>query len=160
VGAVISERSHITRYQDRRFNPHADAWVYRNLNRADGPWYSIMQSNRVVGHARFVCLGGGVRFVVKDAGRQRALREGVKNVHAFVVGRVRYTTMFFREGERLQFAYRAGYALEGGRFWVDYKSNLLDPDAYAVRFGLESARTALLSKDGLSVSEPSIFPPE
>ena len=60
--------------------------VYRNLHRdclsvqarVNGAW-------RVVAHRDSVNLSN-VTFKVSEAGRQRALREGRKNVHAFVVG--------------------------------------------------------------------------
>src|SRR5690242_12259195 len=58
--------------------------VYRNLRRKD---YSIMDltTKRVVGHFATVWLDD-VRFVVSEAGRNRAIREGQRNVHAFAEG--------------------------------------------------------------------------
>jgi hypothetical protein len=64
-----------------------DVWVYRNLMRTDGVWYSLMQRGLVVAHAREVALAD-VRFVVRPGGHQRVLESGVKNVHAFAVGRL------------------------------------------------------------------------
>jgi hypothetical protein len=64
-------------------------WVYRNVGatyRDDPePTYSIRQRGRVVAHASAVMLAHA-RFIVDERGRQRVLRTGHKNVHAFVVG--------------------------------------------------------------------------
>lgn len=44
-----------------------------------------LPTRRVIGHATKVLLSD-VKFSVSEAGRQRVLREGSKNVHAFAVG--------------------------------------------------------------------------
>lgn len=49
--------------------------------------YSIMQRGVVKASARQVRLAG-VEFRVREAGRQRSLREKRRNVHAFAVGRL------------------------------------------------------------------------
>lgn len=72
-------------FRGRQIVIGAIAKVYRNISRPDGPWYSIVQRGRVVAHAREVVLADG-RCVVREAGRQRVIATGVKNVHAFVVG--------------------------------------------------------------------------
>lgn len=56
--------------------------VYFNLHRA---CWSIMLRGKVTGHAPALTIANA-RFVVREGGRQRVLREGRKNVHAFVVG--------------------------------------------------------------------------
>ena len=56
--------------------------VYWNLHRY---CYSIQQRGLVVAHAQDVTLQNAA-FKVSEAGRQRVLREGRKNVHAFVTG--------------------------------------------------------------------------
>lgn len=56
----------------------------------------------VVGHASAVLLTG-VRFIVRESGRQRVIREGRKNVHAFV------------EGELIDAVALDGYACPSGR---------------------------------------------
>lgn len=56
--------------------------VYRNLHNG---LYSIQQGGLVLGHAARVALKGA-SFTVSEAGRQRVIREGKKNVHAFAVG--------------------------------------------------------------------------
>lgn len=66
----------------RQLNPDKPVWVYRNLR---DKCYSLMQDGRVVDRRPWVLLTG-CRFRVRKAGRERVLREGHKNVHAFVVG--------------------------------------------------------------------------
>lgn len=58
--------------------------VYFNLHQR---LFSVMHKNRVIGHAENLELKN-CRFVVSQAGRQRVLREGRKNVHAYVIGDV------------------------------------------------------------------------
>ena len=78
LGGRIPMRNHVT-----------ESYVYRNLKhgRRARPLYSIMQGKRVVARRHRVLLSN-CRFVVREASRQRALREERKNVHAFVVGRL------------------------------------------------------------------------
>ena len=72
-------------YKHRSIDPSKPIWVYRNLMRSDGPWYSIMQNGLVVAHAKEVVLTS-CRFVIREANRQKAIETNVRNVHAFVVG--------------------------------------------------------------------------
>lgn len=60
--------------------------AYWNLHRK---CYSVRspKTRRVLGHSHRLVLGD-VTFRVSEAGRQRVLREGRKNVHAFVRGTV------------------------------------------------------------------------
>lgn len=58
--------------------------VYRNLHQ---DCWSVQYKGLVVYHAQTVHLKD-VRFVVQQAGYERFLREGVKNVHAFVTGKL------------------------------------------------------------------------
>jgi hypothetical protein len=74
----------MTPFRNRQVSHTAKTWCYRNLHRGG---YSMVQDGVVVAHADDVTLVG-VKFVVREAGRQRVLSEGVKNVHAFVVGKV------------------------------------------------------------------------
>lgn len=62
-------------------------WVYRNLRhgRKSQPLYSVMQNGKVIKRVHRIMLRD-VRFVVRESGRQRVLREKRKNVHAFAVG--------------------------------------------------------------------------
>lgn len=66
--------------------------IYWNLHRK---CWTIQQRGRVYGYADWITLSG-VTFVVREAGRQRVLRERRKNVHAFVVGDL----VGFGNGER------------------------------------------------------------
>lgn len=57
---------------DIYFNLHKRTWSVRD--RATG---------RVADHAAIIYVAGIADFVVRESGRQRVLREGRKNVHAF-----------------------------------------------------------------------------
>lgn len=83
----MSDRIFIEPYRRRLLKFDQDAWVYRNLMRTTGVWYSIVQRGLVIGHTTEIALTD-VRFIVREGGRRRVLETGVKNVHAFVVGRV------------------------------------------------------------------------
>ena len=63
--------------------------VYRNLKHGSKarPLYSVMQGGRVIRRTHHIMLRDA-HFVVRETGRQRVLKEGRKNVHAFVVGTV------------------------------------------------------------------------
>jgi hypothetical protein len=63
-------------------------YVYRNLKhgRNAKPLYSVMYKGRVVARVSRILLTEA-SFVVREAGRQRVLRERRKNVHAFVCGK-------------------------------------------------------------------------
>lgn len=65
------------------------AKVYRNLKfgRSAQPLYSLMVDGHVIDRRHTVTLTD-VRFVVSEAGRERAIRDHQRNVHAFVVGTV------------------------------------------------------------------------
>jgi hypothetical protein len=73
-----------------KINRNKPIWVYRNLRHGHKsiPLYSIMQNGRVVKRAHRILLTS-VKFIVRESGRQRVLREGRKNVHAFAVGFMR-----------------------------------------------------------------------
>ncbi|ARQ94643.1 hypothetical protein SEA_JOURNEY13_72 [Mycobacterium phage Journey13] len=68
-------------------------FVYKNLHqtRKNGkPWYSVQAldgdfKGRVIRRSGYVLLAN-VKGVVRKGGRERALREGKKNVHAGLVG--------------------------------------------------------------------------
>ena len=83
----MSDRIFIEPYRRRQVKYDEDAWVYRNLMRTSGVWYSIVQRGLVVGHTTEVAIDRP-RFVVREGGRRRVLETGAKNVHAFVVGRI------------------------------------------------------------------------
>lgn len=150
-------RSHVERFKGRSFNPRASVLVYRNLNRK-GQWYSVMQGGRVVGHTRFLAIHAPT-FIIRKAGMERALKTGQRNVHAFVKGVISYTELFFGDDKPLMLKHRAGYIPRLGSFYVDYETGWIDAfdSPEKLRMGMASAGFALLSKDGLSVDEPSAF---
>jgi hypothetical protein len=65
-------------------DPNQPVRVFKNLKHG---CYSIMQRGAVRASARQVRLCD-VEFRVREAGRQRMLRERRRNVHAFAVGRL------------------------------------------------------------------------
>ena len=87
--ARYSTRGFRTR-DDRRFDRryaldyYRPVRVYRNLN---ANCYSIKQDGVVKAHASQVVLDD-VTWTVSEAGRQRVIRDGRKNVHAYAVGRL------------------------------------------------------------------------
>lgn len=72
----------MTPYKGRVIDKTKPVKVYKNLHK---DMYSIQQDNVVVAHAETVFLQD-VTFEVSQAGRERVIREGRKNVHAKVVG--------------------------------------------------------------------------
>ena len=56
--------------------------VYRNLHK--GCW-SVKQGGKVVAHCDYIVLRDA-RFIVGQSGRDRVIRDQVKNVHAYVRG--------------------------------------------------------------------------
>ena len=69
-----------------------DVDIYRNLHRDT---WSIRDraTGRVIGHADSVLVENAT-FIVQPAGRERVLREGRKNVHAFVRGTIADSTKY------------------------------------------------------------------
>ena len=63
--------------------------VYWNLHKK---CFSVQdcKTNKVIDH-RFALTLSDAQFVVRNGGRQRVLREGRKNVHAFVTGYINTT---------------------------------------------------------------------
>lgn len=59
--------------------------IHRNLHGRGDRKFSICQSGLVVGHTNQLMLGD-CKFIVREAGRLRVLREKRKNVHAFIYG--------------------------------------------------------------------------
>lgn len=148
-------RTYIKSFKGRKYNPRAKVRVYRNLNRS-GHWYSVMQDGRVIGHTQHILLHQ-VECVINEAGRKRCLATGVKNVHAYLEGYVSYNDTWFRDNEPHLLKDRAGYDPAQG-FWIDYGYKFhQDPEEFVVRFGMKRAASVLLSKDGMSVNEPTTY---
>ena len=62
--------------------------VYRNLRRGD---YSFMQNNLVVGYNNFNTIYlENCTPIIREGGRNRAIKTGVRNVHAFIEGDITY----------------------------------------------------------------------
>lgn len=72
-------------YKGRQIDFKKRIEVYRNLRKTEEFWYSIKQDGKVVGHTGDIELRS-CHFQVNEAGRQRVLKTGQKNVHAYVVG--------------------------------------------------------------------------
>ena len=73
-------------FKNRKIDGTKDVEVYRNLHMTKSVYYSIRQNGLVVGHARRFVLSS-CKFVVREKGRLRTIKEKRKNVHAFVRGR-------------------------------------------------------------------------
>jgi hypothetical protein len=73
-------------YKNRTLNPNTPIKVYRCLNRK-GHVFSIQQKGYVVGHTTDISISNAV-FKINTSGKNKAIREGVRNVHAFIVGYV------------------------------------------------------------------------
>lgn len=75
-------------YKGRNVLPGQRVEVYRNLKFKDRIVYSIRdaKSGLVLGHATDLLLTNKCKFVVKEVGRQRVLKEKKKNVHAWIEG--------------------------------------------------------------------------
>lgn len=63
----------------------ARVMVYRNLNQKC--WSVLGKGHKLLLHAEALVLQD-CQFVVQEGGRQRVLREGRKNVHAFAKGTI------------------------------------------------------------------------
>lgn len=81
----------ITPVKNRSIDIDKPVKVYRNLQKK-GKWYSIKQGNLVVAHAQRLCLSKP-RFLINQSGKNRAIKEQQRNVHAFVVGYLRKSGM-------------------------------------------------------------------
>jgi len=109
-------------------------YVYRNLRRGG---YSIMHKGRVIEHRQSLTLSPA-SFIVSPAGRARVLREGRKNVHAFVKGELegrQDAAVRLDEAEKLGFMkaekvtynpYKAGSFMSGGEPVKGAKAVLLN----------------------------------
>lgn len=95
------------------FNLHRKCWSVKAL---EGP-----DKGRVVAHANHVTLQDA-RGRVGEAGRQRVLREGRKNVHAGIVGRLAWPVKAAFDSIPLSYNPFKGptfYNRETGEAWTD-----------------------------------------
>lgn len=74
----------MTSFKGRRVNPKRLVEVYRNLHRGG---YSVRQGGKVVAHSDYVTMLDA-EFHVSEAGRQRVLKTGRRNVHAWARGQL------------------------------------------------------------------------
>lgn len=134
-----------------RLNPNKPVWVYRNLKHGKNtrPLYSVLQGGRVVRRTHRILLAD-VRFVVRENGRQRVLRDGRKNVHAFAVGKVVGSAMGIdRHGRDLPVHVRYN-PYEAGEFRTVEQMRISTgaPRSKPVT----AARAVLLNERGISVA--------
>lgn len=134
-------------YKGRKLRRSEPVLVYRNLQRK-GVWYSIIQYGWVVGHTESILLFN-VDFIVQLGGRNRTLKQGVKNVHAFAKGTLGVDVDLRCDG----LGHKAGYDPKLSRyFWVDYRSDFRFD--VATRMPMIGCGVALLNHKGLTVNEP------
>ena len=95
---MIQDRMKITPYKGRTLDESKPVHVYRNLGNAAKERYSIRQGGLVVGHTDEITLAD-CKFKVSEAGRNKVLREGRKNVHAFVKGYMITKDEYEHEGD-------------------------------------------------------------
>ncbi len=128
--------STIRSYKGRTVDPNRRVEVYRNVNKRDGVWYSVRQDGKVIGHTKAIHLKE-CYFVVHEAGRQRVIKTGRKNVHAYVLG---YVTQPRQSKYDLGPA-RAGMykPYESGRFQVMADSGNWEPVICAMEASLGTA---------------------
>ena len=117
-------------------------YVYRNLKHGrNAPrLYSILRKGRVIAR-RSAVLITQASFIVREAGRQKVLRTGRKNVHAFVKG-------YLAEDARgmADLPTRVHYdPTIAGYFYVE-------PTSPGVRIGsrIDHARAVLLNNNGIT----------
>ena len=95
-------------YKGRNVLPGQRVEVYRNLKFKDRVIYSVRDAKTglVLGHASNLLLSR-CEFVVKEAGRQRVIKEKRKNVHAWIQGSfgiIHYgDDRIFSEGTRVSY---------------------------------------------------------
>lgn len=76
----------IESFKNRKIDHSKNCLIYRNLTRK-GNWYSIKQGSLVVAHTTGVFIKDA-EFVVVHSGKERAIRTGQRNVHAYIKGKV------------------------------------------------------------------------
>lgn len=133
-------------YRGRTADLSRPVEVYRNLRGfrlpGPGPWYSIRQGGRVVGHAKAMMLQDA-EFVVQEVGRQRVLRTGRKNVHAFIRGALVGSGCGTAHDREQSLGARIGYnPYAGGTFFIEG----------AVRHPICGAMSVKITEEGISAA--------
>ena len=85
--ATMATMVTIKPFKNREININKDVYVYRNLGEHVSENWSIMQNGLVVGHTDLLYLKD-VSLVIRESGRQRAIKENRRNVHAFCKGKI------------------------------------------------------------------------
>ena len=140
----------LTPFHNRTIDPDRPVEVYRNINASKrakgGVVYSIRQGGKVVAHAELVKLRDA-EFIVHEAGRQRVLATGRKNVHAFVRGFWEPATASWFEERGAQ---RARYnPRESACFHISTQMPL----------PVRGARTVHLDHEGCWLTDPDLVTP-
>ncbi|MDP7724768.1 hypothetical protein [Mycobacterium sp. TY814] len=125
----------LTRYRHRPpVRSGQQVFAYRNLHRAGWSLRATdgEHAGLVVAHAGEVIIGGA-RFVVRESGRQRVLREHRKNVHAGVIGGVLFEEDFHPDVRVTYDPYRWGTFVnaETGEPITEAVKVYLDPNGKA-----------------------------
>jgi hypothetical protein len=125
--------------------------AYRNLKKP-GVVYSLMDTRTglVAGYADDVLLGD-VKFTVRQKGRERVLREGRKNVHAFVRGTI-FSLGPSESGPRAREVEEQHGPWQKARYNPYIYTSFVRAEDEAPIF---EAKYARLSKDGLEVILPA-----
>ena len=84
-------------YKDRMINMNHPVYAYRNLTNGK---FSIRQYNKVVAHYD-ECILVDCDFKILSSGKERAMREQVRNVHAFIRGYIFKEPMNFIQDKDL-----------------------------------------------------------
>lgn len=108
----------IKSYKGREINYDKPVRVYRNLHNG---LLSIKQGTLVVAHADQITLGGpdGAHFIISEVVRERVVKNGVKEVHAYAVGRI-VEQQHSKDAARIYYnPYKAGYFHREGMERVD-----------------------------------------
>lgn len=109
----------MTAVVDIYWNTQKELWSVRSV-----------KTRKVISHKPLICVRD-CSFIVSEKGRQRVIREGVKNVHAYVRGSLVYPPR----------------ALPDHSVWVRYNpyefEHFMDDDGYA----LEGAELVVLMPD-------------
>lgn len=73
-------------FKNKAIDFNEDVLVYRNLH-MKGKWYSIRQGGVVVAHCQNFILSN-CTFVINNSGKKEAIKTGIRNVHAFICGKL------------------------------------------------------------------------
>ena len=90
-------------YKNRIIEIGKPVQVYRNLQRK-GRWYSIRQNGLVVAHSTSLYLLD-CKFVVNQKIREKIIKTGNKEVHAYIIGRYYPIKMLWSPHKPVQISY-------------------------------------------------------